>query len=101
MATVGIPIVAIGTAQGGLITRSSSKRKKKYHSGRGVYVVVVGSTFGPCSAPSRTDSPTITSATISIIVVSFRTAYGKNGLPFFFRASYPRRYSSFSRLFNP
>jgi hypothetical protein len=31
-----MPIVAIGTAQTGLITRSSSKRKKKYHSGRGV-----------------------------------------------------------------
>ena len=29
-------MVAIGTAHGGLITRSSSKRKKKYHSGRGV-----------------------------------------------------------------
>ena len=36
IATVGIPTVAIGTSAGGLITRSSSKRKKKYQSGRGV-----------------------------------------------------------------
>ena len=28
-------MVASGTSEGGLITRSSSKRKKKYHSGRG------------------------------------------------------------------
>ena len=35
MHRVGIPTVAIGTSSGGLITRSSSKRKKKYHSGRG------------------------------------------------------------------
>ena len=45
---------------------------------------MVGSTFGPCSAPSTIDSATITSATISVIVESFSTAYGKNGLPFFF-----------------
>ena len=32
---VGAPIVASGTSVDGLITRSSSKRKKKYHSGRG------------------------------------------------------------------
>jgi hypothetical protein len=35
MQIVGTPIVAIGTSTAGLITRSSSKRKKKYHSGRG------------------------------------------------------------------
>ena len=35
MQIVGTPIVASGTSTGGLITRSSSKRKKKYHSGRG------------------------------------------------------------------
>ncbi len=35
MHSVGMPIVAIGTSSFGLITRSSSKRKKKYHSGRG------------------------------------------------------------------
>ena len=35
MQIVGMPIVAIGTSSGGLITRSSSNRKKKYHSGRG------------------------------------------------------------------
>ena len=29
-------MVASGTRAGGLMTRSSSKRKKKYHSGRGV-----------------------------------------------------------------
>ena len=32
---VGTPIVASGTSDAGLMTRSSSKRKKKYHSGRG------------------------------------------------------------------
>jgi hypothetical protein len=36
MQIVGTPIVASGTSSGGLMTRSSSKRKKKYHSGRGV-----------------------------------------------------------------
>ena len=36
MQMVGMPIVAIGTSSGGLITRSTSKRKKKYHSGRGM-----------------------------------------------------------------
>ena len=36
LATVGIPTVAMNTSAGGLTTRSSSKRKKKYHSGRGV-----------------------------------------------------------------
>ena len=35
MQTVGMPIVATGVSTDGLITRSSSKRKKKYHSGRG------------------------------------------------------------------
>ncbi len=35
MPIVGTPIVASGTSSAGLITRSSSKRKKKYHSGRG------------------------------------------------------------------
>ena len=32
---VGTPMVASGTSSAGLITRSSSNRKKKYHSGRG------------------------------------------------------------------
>ena len=36
MQIVGMPIVASGTSAGGLMTRSSSKRKKKYHSGRGM-----------------------------------------------------------------
>ena len=36
MQIVGTPMVAMNTSAGGLITRSSSKRKKKYHSGRGV-----------------------------------------------------------------
>ena len=31
-----MPIVASGVSSAGLITRRSSKRKKKYHSGRGV-----------------------------------------------------------------
>ena len=35
MQSVGIPIVASGVSSGGLMTRSSSNRKKKYHSGRG------------------------------------------------------------------
>ncbi len=35
MQIVGTPIVASGTRLGGLITRSSSNRKKKYHSGLG------------------------------------------------------------------
>ena len=35
MQIVGMPIVASGVRSGGLMTRSSSKRKKKYHSGRG------------------------------------------------------------------
>jgi hypothetical protein len=33
---VGMPMVARKTSAGGLTTRSSSNRKKKYHSGRGV-----------------------------------------------------------------
>ena len=60
MQMVGMPTVAIGTSSLGLITRSSSKRKKKYHSGRGTYVVVVGSVFGPSSAPRMSDIATIT-----------------------------------------
>ena len=32
---VGTPIVASGVRFGGFITLSTSKRKKKYHSGRG------------------------------------------------------------------
>ena len=35
MQIVGMPIVASGVKLAGLMTRSSSKRKKKYHSGRG------------------------------------------------------------------
>ncbi len=35
MPSVGTPIVASGTRLGGLTTRSTSNRKKKYHSGRG------------------------------------------------------------------
>ena len=48
---------------------------------------MVGSTFGPCSAPSTIDMATITRATMSAIVESFSTAYGKKGLPFFFSTS--------------
>jgi hypothetical protein len=57
-----------------LTTRRSSNRKKKYHSGRGVYVVVVGSAFGPISAPRKIDRRMITSSTIAAITLSFRTA---------------------------
>ena len=35
MQIVGTPIVATGVKIGGLMTRSSSNKKKKYHSGRG------------------------------------------------------------------
>ena len=35
MQIVGMMIVAMGTSAGGLITRRTSNRKKKYHSGRG------------------------------------------------------------------
>ena len=35
LATIGVPIVARPTRLGGLITRRTSNRKKKYHSGRG------------------------------------------------------------------
>src|SRR3954447_22347982 len=37
--------------------------------------------------------------TISIMMLSFATAYGKNGLPLDFSSAYSRRYSSFSRWF--
>ena len=58
----------------GLITRSSSKRKKKYHSGRGVYVVVVGSAFGPSSAPRISDIRMMTVSVMHAIKLSFRIA---------------------------
>jgi hypothetical protein len=57
-----------------LITRRTSNRKKKYHSGRGVYVVVVGSALGPCSAPSTMAMTAITKTTIRAMVESFITA---------------------------
>src|SRR3954464_6814899 len=72
--TVGIPIVATGTSTGGLITRRSSNRKKKYHSGRGTYVVVVGSAFGPSSAPNVSDMTMIDSSTTQAMTLSFVTA---------------------------
>jgi hypothetical protein len=74
MQIVGMPIVASGTSAGGFITRSSSKRKKKYHSGRGVYVVVVGSAFGPSSAPRTIDMRMIDSMTTQAMAESFATA---------------------------
>src|SRR3954451_6181424 len=95
MQTVGTPIVASGTSTAGLITRSSSNRKKKYHSGRGTYVVVVGSAFGPSSAPKISDMRMIATRTKTAISESFATAYGKNGFPFAFSCAYSRRYSSF------
>jgi hypothetical protein len=69
-----MPTVAMNTSAGGFTTRSSSKRKKKYHSGRGVYVVVVGSAFGPSSAPNRMAIRMITPIVIDAIVPSFRIA---------------------------
>ena len=53
MQIVGTPIVARSVNFGRFfITRSTSNRKKKYQSGRGTYVVVVGLTLGPSSAPN-------------------------------------------------
>src|SRR4051812_5034693 len=99
MQKVGTPMVANGTSSGGLITRRTSKRKKKYHSGRGTYVDVVGSALGPNSAPRTIDIVMMTTITNSIMMLSFATAYGKNGLPLDFSSAYSRRYSSFSRWF--
>ena len=99
MQMVGIPTVAMNTSAGGLTTRRSSKRKKKYHSGRGVYVVVVGSAFGPSSAPNRIAIAMITNRTMHAMAESLSTAYGKNGFPCDFRMWYSRRYCSFSRAF--
>src|ERR1035438_7430946 len=99
MHSVGTPIVARSTRLGGLITRRTSNRKKKYHSGRGTYVVVVGLALGPSSAPSTRDIAMMTTITTTAIAPSFATAYGKNGLPWDFRVAYSRRYSSFSRWF--
>src|SRR3954466_6578654 len=74
MQMVGTPIVAMNTSAGGLITRSSSNRKKKYHSGRGGEGGVVGSAFGPSSAPSTIDITMMTSSTMQAIKLSFRIA---------------------------
>ena len=41
----------------------------------------------------------ITAITITAIIESLATAYGKNGLPSFFRIEYSRRYRSFSCWF--
>src|SRR3954462_6663538 len=97
MQMVGTPTVANGTSAGGLMARRTSKRKKKYHSGRGTYVVVVGSAFGPSSAPSTIDIVMMTIITITAMTLSLATAYGKNGLPFDFMSAYSRRYCAFSR----
>jgi hypothetical protein len=60
-------------------------------------VVVVGSAFGPSSAPNRIDIVMITARTTQAMIESLATAYGKNGFPWFFRIEYSRRYCSFSR----
>src|SRR5437763_15614018 len=99
MQIVGTPIVASGTSAGGLMMRSTSKRKKKYHSGRGTYVVVVGSAFGPSSAPKISDMRMIVPTTITAMIESLATAYGKNGLPAALCRAYSLRYCSFSRWF--
>src|SRR5215212_4375458 len=99
MQIVGMPIVASGTSAAGLMTLSSSKRKKKYHSGRGTYVVVVGSAFGPSSAPRISDSITIAKIVMQAMTLSFATAYGKNGFPAAFMTEYSLRYCSFSWRF--
>jgi hypothetical protein len=74
MQIVGTPMVASGVSSGRLMTFSSSKRKKKYHSGRGVYVVVVGSALGPSSAPRMSDMRMIASMTTHAIAPSLATA---------------------------
>src|SRR5918994_7715899 len=74
MHTVGTPIVASGVRTAGLITRRTSKRKKKYHSGRGTYVVVVGAAFGPSSAPKMIDIVMIEASTTHAITESLATA---------------------------
>ena len=71
---VGMMIVANRTRFGPFSTRKSSNRKKKYQSGRGTYVVVVGSAFGPCSAPKTIESRAMTRTTTRAIVESFSTA---------------------------
>src|SRR3954466_10589581 len=99
MQIVGTPTVANGTSAGGLMTRRTSKRKKKYHSGRGTEVFVVGSALGARSARRTIDIVMITIITITAITLSLATAYGKNGLPLVFRIAYPRRYCSLSWWF--
>ena len=75
MAIVGTPTVAIAVNFGTLrITRSNSNRKKKYQSGRGTKVVVVGFAFGDSSAPNISDKKMITPSTIAAMIESFATA---------------------------
>src|SRR3954452_16097681 len=45
------------------------------------------------------DSAAIVSTTIAAMMLSFATAYGKNGFPLDFRIAYSRRYCSFSAWF--
>ncbi len=52
---------------------------------------MVGSAFGPSSAPSTIDSRMIVNITMHAISESFATAYGKNGLPWAFCKPYSRR----------
>ena len=52
---------------------------------------MVGSAFGPSSAPSTSDSRMIVNITMHAISPSFATAYGKNGLPLAFCRPYSRR----------
>src|SRR6185437_3342129 len=97
MQIVGTPIVARSVNLGMFfITLRTSKRKKKYQSGRGTYVVVVGSALGPISAPNMAARKMMTIMTMTAISESLATAYRKNGLPLFFRSAYSRRYASFS-----
>ena len=52
---------------------------------------MVGSAFGPSSAPNISARKMITAITTHAITASLVTAYGKNGLPSFFRIEYSRR----------
>src|SRR5215217_5519418 len=45
------------------------------------------------------DNTAIVSTTIAAMMLSFATAYGKNGFPLAFRRAYSRRYCSFSAWF--
>ena len=62
-------------------------------------MVVVGSAFGPSSAPNSSERNAISRIVIIAMIESLAIEYGKNGSPSFFRIAYSRRYASFSAWF--